>query len=294
MQFTGVFSAVATPFSADEQLDEAQLRALVERTIEGGVHGLVPCGSTGEFAQMSADERRRVVETVVDQAGGRVPVVPHTGAMTTREAIALSQHAENAGAAAVMAVAPYYEPLDIDEVKGYFRAVADAISIPVVVYNLPVATGVNLQPEDLAELASLSPNIRCVKDTSGDFGQAARLIHDYGDVLATFVGWDTLFLAAFLEGGAGTIVGAANLIAPELVSTYEAVQSGDLRSAKREWNRVFPLMQFLVSGGYVAGVKGALDLLGASIGPARAPISALSGSRRDELTSILKALDVQA
>jgi 4-hydroxy-tetrahydrodipicolinate synthase len=294
MQLRGVYSAVATPFTADqEQVDESGLRVLVERTIEGGIHGLVPCGSTGEFPALTGDERRFVVEAVIDQAGGRVPVVPHTGALTTREAVALSQHAERAGAAAVMAVAPFYEPLDMDEVKDYYRAVADSIGIPVMVYNLPVATGVNLLPHELADLASKSPNIKYVKDTTGDFGQACRLIHDYSDVITAFIGQDTLFLATLLEGGAGSIVGAANFITPELVSIYDAVRAGDVPRAKQEWDTIFPIMQFLVSGGYVSGVKGALDALGVSAGPSRSPIGALHTDRSNELEGILKKLELR-
>ncbi len=292
MHLRGVFSAVATPFTSEQELDESALRILVERTIDGGIHGLVPCGSTGEFPALSTDERRLVVEAVIDQAGGRVPVVPHTGALTTREAVALSRHAEQAGADAVMAVAPYYEPLDMDEVKDYYRAVADSIGIPVMVYNLPVATGVNLLPHELADLASKSPNVQYVKDTTGDFGQACRLIHDYSDVITAFIGQDTLFLATFLEGGAGSIVGASNFIAPELVSIYDAVQAGNLQKAKQEWDTIFPIMQFLVSGGYVSGVKGALDALGVSAGPSRAPIGALNTDRRTELEGILKSLQL--
>jgi 4-hydroxy-tetrahydrodipicolinate synthase len=289
MTLRGVFSAVATPFNTpDQSINEQALRDLVERTIDGGIHGLVPCGSTGEFAAMTAAERKRVLEVTIDQAGGRVPVVAHSGAMTTREAIDISKHAEAAGASAVMTVAPYYEPLDIDETKEYFRSVADSIQIPVIIYNLPVATGVNLEPHDIADIASKSQNVKYVKDTSGDFSQAAKLIHDYSDVISTFVGWDTMFLGSFVEGGTGSIVGAANFIAPQLVSVYDAVQAGDIVSAKTQWNTIFPIMQFLVSGGYVAGVKGALDLLGKSIGEPRAAISALSTERASELQAILK------
>jgi 4-hydroxy-tetrahydrodipicolinate synthase len=293
MQLRGVYSAVATPLTSEQEVDESGLRVLVERTIDGGIHGLVPCGSTGEFPALTGDERRLVVEAVIDQAGGRVPVVPHTGALTTREAIALSKHAEQAGAAAVMAVAPFYEPLDMDEVKDYYRAVADSVGIPVMVYNLPVATGVNVEPHELADLASKSPNIAYVKDTTGDFGQACRLIHDYADVISAFIGQDTLFLATFLEGGAGSIVGAANFITPELVSIYDAIQGGDLAKAKQEWDTIFPIMQFLVSGGYVAGVKGAMDALGVSAGPSRSPIGALNADRRNELEGILKKLELR-
>lgn len=285
----GILSAMSTPFdSTGESVEEQGLRDLTEHTITAGAHGLVPGGSTGEFAAMSADERRRVLEVVLDQAAGRVPVVPGVGAMTTREAISLAKHAENAGAAGVLAVAPYYEPLEVAETKRYFCDVADAVSIPVVVYNLPVATGVNLTPRDIRELATTCENIDYVKDTTGYLTQAAQLIHEHGDVIATFVGWDTLLLASLIEGAPGSIVGAANINAAQLVALYDAVQEGRLDDARSIWSVEYPLMNFLISGGYVAGVKGALDVLGRSAGPAREPIGALADDRREELTLILK------
>lgn len=287
----GVLSALVTPFSGpDSEVDEGALRELVERTISAGVHGLVPCGSTGEFAAMSLDERRAVVEVVIEQAGGRVPVIAHVGAMTTRDALSLARHAEASGAAAVMAVAPYYEPLTISEVRDYFRAIAGAVSVPVVLYNLPVATGVNLTPDDVAGLARSTGNIRYVKDTTADLSQAARLIHDFGDEVTTFVGWDTLYLASLLEGSPGSIVGAANFLTPQLRAIYDAVQVDDLAAARREWLRIFPIMQFLTSGGYVAAVRGALDILGYPVGAARAPIGELEPVRRNELENLLKKL----
>lgn len=287
----GVLSALITPFTGpDGELDETCLRGLVDRTVAAGVHGLVPCGSTGEFAALSFEERRRVADVVIDQAAGRVPTIAHVGAMRTRDAVDLAKHAEVSGAAAVMAVAPYYEPLTVAETKTYFSAIADAISIPVVLYNLPGATGVNLTAEDVVDLARRSSNIRYVKDTSGDFSQAARLIHDHGDEIHTLVGWDTLFFAATLEGATGSIVGAANLIAPQLRTIWDAAKASDLVKAKAEWDRIFPLMQFLVSGGYVAGVRGALDILGYPAGPPRAPIASLEPERRSELETILKKI----
>jgi 4-hydroxy-tetrahydrodipicolinate synthase len=285
----GVLSALVTPFTGpDAELDETGLRELVERTISAGVHGLVPCGSTGEFAAMSLDERRAVVEIVLDQAGGRVPVIAHAGAMTTRDAVALARHAQASGAAAVMAVAPYYEPLTLAETKGYFRAIADAITVPVVLYNLPVATGVNLAPDDVADLARSTGNIRYVKDTTGDLSQAARLIHDHGDEVKTFVGWDPLFFTSLVEGAPGSIIGAANFAGAELVAVYDAVRADDIAAARTEWLRIYPVLQFLVSGGYVAGVRGALDILGYPAGPARAPLGDLEPARRAELETLLK------
>ena len=170
------------------------------------------CGSTGEFTSLSLDERKLVLEIVLDETAGRVPVVAHTGAMTAREAVVLSQHAERAGASAVMLVAPYYEPLTLNEVSRYYQDVAFSVGISVMVYNLPAVTGVNLNPREISNLAALVPNIRYVKDTSGDMSQAAQLIHEYGDVISTFVGLDTLYFASIVEGASGCVLGTANLL----------------------------------------------------------------------------------
>jgi 4-hydroxy-tetrahydrodipicolinate synthase len=194
----------------------------------------------------------------------------------------------------VMVVAPYYEPLSPAEIGTYYRDIAQAISIDVMIYNLPMATGVNLTPADIAKLATDVPNIRYVKDTSGDLSQAARLIHDYGGVVSTFVGWDTLYLASLLEGSPGSVIGAANIVPAELVAIYDAVCAGDLAQAQATWREIFPLMQFLISGGYVSAVKGGLKLIDQSINDPRLPIEALQGSRLAELTALLRDIsDIQ-
>jgi 4-hydroxy-tetrahydrodipicolinate synthase len=285
----GVYSAVATPFTADQDVDEAGLRSLIDRTIDAGVHGLVPCGSTGEFSSLTRAERKRVVEVAIEQTAGRVPVVPQTGATSTREAIELSRHAEKLGADAIMVVAPYYEPFSIEETKRYYADVAGSVSIPVMAYNLPAATGVNLTPQILGELIDEVPNVKYVKDTSGDFTAAAQLIHEYGEAVSVFVGWDTLFFAALIEGAAGSVIGAANVVPRELVAVYDAVQTGDLALARSHWKTLFPLMSTFVSGGYNAGIKGGLDVIGHSAGPQRAPGAAIDGQRLAELEQNLKA-----
>ncbi|MGA3353398.1 MAG: dihydrodipicolinate synthase family protein [Acidimicrobiales bacterium] len=287
----GVLNALVTPFTNDgEAVDEPVLRALVERATAGGVHGLVPCGSTGEFPSLTQDERRRVLEIVVDQSAGRLPVVAHTGAMTTREAVVLSRHAEQVGVAAMMLVAPYYEPLTLREVARYYREVADAVNLDVMIYNLPTATGVNLSPAEIAKLATDVPNVRYVKDTSGDFSQAACLIHDYGEVVSTFVGLDTLYLSSLLEGAAGSVLGAANLVPSELASIYDAVKAGDLEGATKMWAAVYPLMRFLVSGGYVSALKGGLEIMGWPAGVPRPPVEPLGEPRLSELRGILSSM----
>lgn len=287
MPFHGVFSALITPFTAEEDINETALRNVVDRTIGGGIHGLVPNGSTGEFFSQTISERRRVVEIVVDQTAGRVPVLAHVGALRTVDAVELARHAEETGAAGVMAVAPFYEPLGAAEIRTYFQAIADSVSIPVMIYNIPSATGVCLGVEDLVHIASLSENIKYVKDTSGDFGQAVRLVHECGNVLTAFIGMDTYFLATFLEGGAGTIVGSCNFMTPRLISIYDAIHAGDLVRAKKDWDILFPVLQFLVSNPYVPAVKGAMEILGLSPGPARGPIACLSGQSMDELRTLL-------
>jgi 4-hydroxy-tetrahydrodipicolinate synthase len=290
-QLRGVYSAVATPFHADsEALDEDGLRALVARTIDGGVHGLVPCGSTGEFSALTHDERIRVLEIVIDETAGRVPVIAQTGATSTREAILLSRHAERVGAAAIMVVAPYYEPFGIHEVKRYYRDVAGSVGLPVMAYNLPAATGVNLTPQILGELVAEVPNIAYVKDTSGDYTAAAELIHEFGDDIGVFVGWDTLFLAALLEGAAGSVIGAANVVPRELVAVYDAVAAGKLETARAIWARLFPVMDSFVTDGYNAGIKCGLELIGHSAGPQRAPGEPASRERRALLERRLAAL----
>jgi 4-hydroxy-tetrahydrodipicolinate synthase len=288
----GVYSAVATPFTDQQEVDEAGLRSLIDRTIDAGIHGLVPCGSTGEFSTLSHAERQRVAEVVIEQSAGRVPVVPQTGACSTREAIELSRHAEKLGADAIMVVAPYYEPFSIEETKRYYADVASAVSLPVMAYNLPAATGVNLTPRVLGELIEDVPNIKYVKDTSGDFTAAAQLIHEYGDAVSVFVGWDTLFFAVLVEGAAGSVIGAANVVPHELVAVYDAVQAGDLALARRQWTTLFPLLSTFVSGGYTAAIKGGLDLIGHSAGPQRGPGADVDGERLEALKRGLKALSL--
>ncbi len=286
-KLAGVYSAVATPFTADEKLDTARLRTLVDHTLSEGVHGLVPCGSTGEFSTLSRAEREEVLEVVIEAADSRVPVVPQTGATSTAEAIALSKHAERLGAQAIMVVAPYYEPFSVEEIKSYYKDVAASVSIPVMAYNLPAATGVNLTPAILGELIDEVPNVQYVKDTSGDFTAAAQLIHEFGDKVSVFVGWDTLFCAALLEGAAGSVIGAANVVPRQLVEVYDAVTAGDLILARKQWHSIFPVMSNFVSGGYNAAIKAGMEIIGRPAGPQRSPGAPLPTAQHAALEAAL-------
>ncbi|WP_416972170.1 4-hydroxy-tetrahydrodipicolinate synthase [Streptomyces sp. 4F14] len=289
-QLSGVLTALAIPFAADGQIDEKVLRRVVDRSIDGGVDGVVACGSTGEFAAMSGAERRLVVETVVDQTAGRVPVVAQTGALSTKEAVELSRHAEAAGASVLMVVAPYYEPLTLDETLRYLRTVADAVDIPVMLYNLPGATGVNLSPETVGRLAREVDNIQYIKDTSADMTQAGQLIHNYGDVISTFVGWDSLLLQAICEGAAGVMAGTANVMPAELVSIHRALRAGDLDRARTEWARIYPLMDAIMSAPFIQAVKVGLNAAGVPVGAPREPLLGLDAATTARITSLVEAL----
>ncbi|HEU5270407.1 MAG TPA: dihydrodipicolinate synthase family protein [Jatrophihabitans sp.] len=289
----GVLVALATPFAADGNIDEPRLRALVDRTIDGGVHGVVACGSTGEFSGLSSDERRWVVETVVDQTAHRVPVVAQTGSTSTNEAIRLSRHAESVGADVVMPVAPFYECLTLEETKRYLRRVAGSVDIPVMLYNLPAATGVDLSADTVAELAREVQNIRYVKNTTPDMAQAAQLIHHYGDIVGTFVGWDTLILSSLVAGSAGVMAGTANIIPAEIVAVYDAVKAGDLEAARQAWLRIYPLLDAALSVNYVAAVKAALTGVGFPCGDPREPFAPLQGEEAGQIAELAAAFRPQ-
>lgn len=277
-RLSGVLTALATPFTPDGQIDESTLRRLVDRSIDGGVDGVVACGSTGEFAAMSGAERRFVVETVIDQAANRVPVVAQTGAVSTAEAVELSRHAEAAGASVLMVVSPYYEPLSLDETVEYLRTVAASVDIPIMLYNLPVATGINLDPDTVGQLAREVDNIRYIKDTSADMAQAGQLIHRHGDVISTFIGWDSLLLAAITEGAAGVMAGTANVMPAQLVSIHRALTAGDLNRARREWAQLYPLMDAIMSAPFIPAIKTALNALGFPVGAPRKPLAELDAA----------------
>jgi 4-hydroxy-tetrahydrodipicolinate synthase len=283
---SGVLVALATPFAADGSLDESRLRELVDRTIDGGVHGVVACGSTGEFSALTIDERRLVVETVVDQAAHRVPVIAQTGSTSTSEAIALSRHAQSVGADVVMPVAPYYEPLSLAETTNYLRRVASAVEIPVMLYNLPGATGVDLSPDTVAALAREVENIRYIKNTSPDMAQAAQLIHHYGDLVGTFLGWDSLILSSLISGAAGVMAGTANVVPAEIVAVYDAVKAGDLEAARQAWARIYPLLDAALSVNYVAAVKVALEAAGFPAGLPREPVLPLEPADATRITEL--------
>ena len=281
-EFHGVLPALITPFSEDGgAVDAAALAENVERLIAAGVGGLVPGGSTGEFTTLSNAERRQVTEVTIEAAGGRVPVVPGTGALSTRETVDLSVHAERAGAAAVMVVPPFYDAPKWPELLAHYNAVADAISIPILYYNLPGATGVELTAEQLRELP-----ISALKDTGGDAIAATELIQTDGPTLLN--GYDTLTFAALAAGVEAVIWGTASILPEQCVELHRLlIDDIDLPAARELWARLWPLCRFLEGQSYSAAVKTACRLVGDTTGPVRAPLLELDDAATDELRALL-------
>src|SRR5918911_4638498 len=277
--FHGVLPALITPFTDDGgAIDTNSLAAIVERLIGAGVGGLVPGGSTGEFTTLTNAERRQLVEVTVEAAGGRVPVVPGTGALSTRETVELSVHAERAGAAAVMVVPPFYDAPKWHELKAHYQAVADAISIPIMYYNLPGATGTILTAEQLRELP-----ISSLKDTGGDAVAAMELIQTDGPTPLN--GYDTLTFGALAAGVEAVVWGVASILPEECVELHRLlIDDIDLPAARDLWARLWPVCQFLEGHSYPAAVKAACRLAGDATGPVRAPLLPLDDAATRELT----------
>jgi 4-hydroxy-tetrahydrodipicolinate synthase len=282
-EFHGVLPALITPFTDDgAAIDEDALAAIVDRLVGAGVAGLVPGGSTGEFTTLSGAERRRLVELAVEAAAGRVPVVAGTGALSTRETVELSVYAEAAGAAAVMIVPPFYEALSWRELLAHYTAVADAIEIPIMYYNLPSASGVTLTAAQLAELP-----VSCLKDTGGDAVAATELIQTDGPTLLN--GWDTLTFAALAAGVRAVVWGTASIVPEECVELHRLlIDDIDLPAARELWARLWPLCRFLEGQSYSAAVKTACRLVGDTTGPVRAPLLPLDDAATDELAALLE------
>lgn len=293
VQLRGILAAVTTPFTDDgSQVDEAALRRQVDRLVGAGIHGLVPTGTTGEFTTLSPAEYRRVIEVYVESAAGRVPVVAGIGSLSTEGAIDLARHAERVGADAVMLVPPFYDPLSFDALKAFLSDVGSAISIPIMYYNVPGATGIKLTAAEIAELGDID-GVDYLKDTSGDAIALAELLAVRGDRITAFNGWDTLTFFGIASGAEASVWGVAGIVPELAVQLWNTLAvERDLEKARALWTPLWELSDFLESVNYVAGVKAALELTGNPVGPARLPIQPLTPAERDRLAGILERAGV--
>ena len=288
----GVIPAIPTPFTVDgRSVDEDALRRVVRHVVDGGVHGIMTTGGTGEFPHLSRDERRRVAEVVADETDGAVPIFAGTAACSTLEALAFIEDAAGAGADAAILVPPFYFPLPDEMLHRFFEDVAAAGVLPVVVYNNPLYTGNAMGPSLIASLMEVD-NVVGLKQSADDLGQlveALRLADGSGRSLCT--GIDSQFYAALCVGAKGIFSTAAAIVPAQIVSLWDRFQAGDHAGALAQHQLLQPLNRFLeYDPGYVSPTKEALEMMGVSCGPVRRPLPDFPESERPALRDALVAL----
>ncbi|NBB15367.1 4-hydroxy-tetrahydrodipicolinate synthase [Caulobacter sp. SLTY] len=288
--FKGVFPALVTPFR-DGAVDEAAFVALVERQIAGGVHGLVPVGTTGESATVSHEEHRRVVELCVQTARGRVPVIAGAGSNSTAEAIDLARHAKAVGADAALVVSPYYNRPSQEGIYQHFKAINDAVQLPIITYNVPSRTGSDMSNEVVERLSKL-PNIVGIKDASGDLGRQALQRIGCGDEWIMLTGDDPNGVGYMAQGGHGCISVTANVAPEACAAMYNACLNNDWETARYWQDRLILLHKALFADASPSPTKFALATLGLCSEDSRLPIAPCSEAARGQVLDAMRAAGV--
>ncbi len=283
IDFSGCHLPLVTPFNDDYSVDEVGLRQLVNHFIETEkVDGLVPCGTTGESPTLTNLEHDRVIEIVVEETNGRVPVTAGTGSNSTQEAIARTQHAEQAGADASLQVAPYYNRPTQGGLIAHFESVAKATNLPIILYNIPSRTGRNIDPATVIKLAGID-NIVGIKDAANDLGQTMEILQNTTmDSKPFYVlsGEDAMTYSMMCLGAHGTISAVANVIGKEYTELCRLMLAGDHLAARKILYRTLPLVKALFIESNPVPVKVALELMGLPAGPPRLPLVPMSAANR--------------
>jgi 4-hydroxy-tetrahydrodipicolinate synthase len=289
--FTGVGTALVTPFTKNGDLDEAAVRRLGRRQIDAGIHFLVPCGTTGETPTLSDAERLRIVEILVDDAKGQVPILAGAGGYDTREVIHLAREMERLGASGLLSVTPYYNKPTQEGLYQHFKAIAESTPLPIVVYNVPGRTGVNVEVATLARLAEI-PNIIGVKEASGNMTQMCEVANAVPRDFLVLSGDDALTLPLMAVGGRGIISVASNEIPREMVQMVEAAERNDFAAARAIHSRILALMQINFVEANPIPVKSAMAAMGLIEESYRLPMVAPRPASKEKIVKVLKELDL--
>ncbi|MGV0808888.1 dihydrodipicolinate synthase family protein [Mycolicibacterium setense] len=283
----GILAYPVTPFTEDNQVDTGKLAALVDRLVTGGAHGIVPLGSTGESAYLTEAEFDTVIDTTIGVVDRRVPVIIGASDLTTANTIRRAQYAERAGADAVMVLPISYWSLSEREIAQHYAAVGAAIGIPIMVYNNPATSGIDMQPELLVQMFEDIDNVTMVKESTGDLSRMHRIAELSDGQLPFYNGNNPLALKAFNAGAKGWCTAAPNLRPEPCLALYEAIRAGDKGRAQELYEDLRPLLEFIVAGGLPTTVKGGLELLGQGVGVPRLPLLPLDDDGREELRRLL-------
>ena len=288
----GIFVPHVTPFRLGGQLDINALRECVRFWLQSGVSGLVPCGSNGEAPYLSRQERKKVVETVLDEANGKVPVVAGTGSMSTQETIALTKDAADLGVDAALIVTPFYFRLTNREIHEHYRTVCQAVDLPIVVYNVPKFTGFSLEPASIQKLSSENQSIMGVKESSGSLGTISEVIRLLGNRLSVLAGTADVALPTLLAGGRGAVIAVANVFPTLCSRMYAAFKNGQYEEASRLQNRITFANEVLVRRvNQLSAIKEAMRLNGMPGGYPRRPALPLNGEEKKTVEALPKEID---
>jgi len=279
--FKGAIVAIVTPFK-NGQIDEEALRNLIEFQIANGTSGIVPCGTTGESATLSHEEHDRVIEITIDAAKKRVPVIAGTGSNSTAEALRLTKHAHEAGADGALIVCPYYNKPSQEGLYQHYKAIAEAVPIPIIVYNIPGRTGINLNPDTLARLAQIS-NIVGIKEAAGSIKQMSDIIGLCDPDFDVLSGDDAFTLPLLALGGKGIVSVISNVAPADMADMVKAFESGDLEKARQLHYKMIPLIDALFIETNPVPVKAALSMMGLIEYEMRLPLCKLTQGSYDKL-----------
>ncbi len=284
--FKGSIVAMVTPFH-DGRVDEKKLKDLVDFQIKNGTSGIVPCGTTGESATLSFEEHERVIEVTIEQSRKRVPVIAGTGSNSTEEAVTLTKQAARAGADASLQVSPYYNRPTQKGLYEHFKAVADSVKIPIILYNIAGRTGVNIEPETIARLALNCKNIVAVKEASGNLDQMSRIKALCPPNFQLISGDDSLTLPVLSIGGTGVISVAANIVPADTADLVNSFTEGDIKESQRIHYKLLPLIKALFIETNPIPVKTAMGILGMCAPDLRLPMSSMSPENLEKLKKAL-------
>ena len=285
--FRGSIVAIVTPFR-NGKIDEKKLRDLIEFHIKNGTSGIVPCGTTGESATLSFEEHGRVIEITIEQVKKRIPVIAGTGSNSTQEAIMLTMHAVKAGANASLQVSPYYNRPTQKGLYEHFKAIAESVNIPIILYNIASRTGVNIEPETIAKLAHDCKNIVGVKEASGSMDQMARIKQLCGGNFDLISGDDSLTLPVLSIGGTGIISVVANIVPKDVANLVAEFDKGNLKKAQEIHYKLLPLIKAVFIETNPIPVKTAMGLLGMCEPDLRLPMCSMSADNLEKLKRALK------
>ena len=288
-ELKGVCCALCTPFTEDgESVDETALRAHIDSMLEAGVHIILVCGGTGEFAYLRPEERRRIAEIASRHVDGRAALLVQTSTINTVDGIEYAKHAEGVGADGLLMLPPYFEGPDESGVLAHYEKIAAAVGIPIMPYNIPVHSGFDITPAIFQRLMQID-NIRYIKDSTGDLIRIQELLAIGAKV---FNGADPITFFSLLAGCPGCVWGAVNAMPREAVDLYDLVIAGKLVEARDLWRRMYPTNHFFWTHIYNAAVKAATNLSGREVGPCRQPVQPLTASQMAELKAAMKPLGI--